>query len=99
MKLLIIVETPDDDDLHYPRIAGALFEYVGRSVANHRSHNFSCTDDDVGRIGRTGGPNTLIASNGVRVTERRVDLPYFLFRLHDWLPRWLRWLTRWALPV
>lgn len=87
MKLLIIVETPDDDGLHFPRQTAALQEYGERVHAN----NFrKLGAEPYTAIGMDGGPNTMLCSNGVKVTEQRIDADYFKGKVYDALPRWAR---------
>lgn len=74
MKLVITVETPNDDKTHYTRIGSALREYVMETYRNNekpfRPGSF---------IGLTGGPHVMLwQEHGIRLTARRVDLA-FLF--------------------
>ena len=71
MKLFLSVETPADDDFHYPRIAVALNEYTIQVKKNNedglrasfvRGSELGC---DMTKDGR----NIFVASNGVIVTE------------------------------
>lgn len=74
MKLVILVETPNDDDLHGPRIHRALSDYI------------ACAQIGGSCIGSTGGPNRMVASNGVKVIEMRVDQEFILTKLGDQVP-------------
>lgn len=97
MKLVLIVETPNDDRLHHPLIAEALHRYTHRVKANNSSA-FHAIDD----LGLTGGPNTaefvLHDMTRVKVTEFRCDREYLVMTAYDKLPRWLRWSIAWMLP-
>lgn len=99
MKVVIIVETPNDDRLHYPLVAEALHRYTSRVKQNNRD-SFHAPDN----LGLNGGPNTveLVLSDElqtrVKLTEFRCDKDYLVFKAYDRLPRWLRWTMRWALP-
>ena len=93
MKILVIIETSEDDDsLHWPRIGQALLEYTYESEFNNKS-SFGKANSTVGM---DGGPNTMNSENGTRLTECRVD--WFHIRRHlsdlDWWRRVLRFMFR-----
>lgn len=98
MKLLLIVETPDDDALHYTRVNEALRRYIARVEANNRDPFNACD-----HFGMTKGPNSavlvLVEGDRVKITEVRVDSAPWIVCALDTLPRWLRWTLRWALPA
>lgn len=96
MKLMIVITTPNDDDLHWPRIALALNEYMAR-VRENNAREF---EPDPDPIGRTGGPNRMVASNGVGVFEMRVDREFIRWQFGDHVPtfrRWWGWARCWWL--
>lgn len=95
MKVVIVVETPEDDELHWPRIERALAAYWARVRRNH-------TGVRVDAIGCDGGPNRLVVhdqAGDITVTEVRIDRDRLLWRIWSALPWWLRWTVSWALPV
>lgn len=68
MKLQLVVETPDDEEIHWQRIGKALIEYT-QKVAIHNEYPDGPGDR---RLGCTEGPNSMTASNGVIITERKL---------------------------
>ena len=71
MKIQITVETPEDDELHYPRIAKALGEYCDAVKKNNSLEKGHVPDSLLGMSTRDG-PNYFKATNGVVVTELRI---------------------------
>lgn len=82
MKVLIIVETPDDDAMHNPRIDNALRVYLDR---------VRCGD-----MGRTGEAERLVVPHDlgpIRLYSRRIDFAFFRQKAFDALPRWAQRLV------
>lgn len=96
MKIVIVVETQEDDRLHWPRIERGLLAYVARVRINNTTGI-----GGIDNVGCNGGPNTMIVGDydPVTVTEVRVDRARLLYAIWGRLPWWLRWSVSWALPA
>lgn len=73
MKLYLMIETPDDDNPHYPRTNQALTEYVAKVAKNNKDTIMKpyVRESDIGCTYGPDGSNTFTASNGVSVKESR----------------------------
>lgn len=94
MKIQLTIETPEDDDLHYTRIARALRAYCARVAFNNHPAVLSqwmggpwqfwptAEDAKYAMLGCDGRPHVFIPPDGCAIiTERRLDLRW----------SWLRW--------
>lgn len=86
MKILLLVETPDDDRLHWPLIEQALLFYVACVRYNNTA---GMNDTRTNAFGMDGGPNAIQLLD-VKLLERRVDLSFLIDRLRTAPRRWLR---------
>lgn len=89
MKILLIIETPEDDELHWKRVHRALDLYMSRIRANNEG---DCKTSPIDDIGMNGGPNILECGGDVRVFEQRVDARHFKWKVYECLPKWARGL-------
>lgn len=78
MRLLLVIETPEDDAPHAPRVRQALWEYERRVMLNH--HLVYTRRNTIDKIGLDGGPNAMECENECRVTEMRIDAPRYFWR-------------------
>jgi len=86
VKILLVIETPEDDDIHWVRITRALDLYACKVRANNCA-SLQKSYPALDRIGLTAGPNVLDCGLGVSITEARIDSKCFKYQVFGCLHR------------